>query len=115
MRERLGRFNEFKGKEPQKFYAYLGKTYKSNKFLRDLKPSDIPAGYDSASGWMPNADDNRTRVRETVILNPKNIKSSKAVERDDDGNAILPSKRFDRTTTPPMLTPITQHLRQCLF
>jgi len=96
--ERLGRFNEFKGKEPQKFYAYLGKTYKSNKFLRDLKPSDIPAGYDSASGWMPNADDNRTRVRETVILNPKNIKSSKIIEQDDDGNAIPPSKRFDRTT-----------------
>ena len=48
---------------------------------------------------MPNADDNRTRVRETVILNPKNIKSSKAIERDDDGNAIPPSKRFDRTTT----------------
>lgn len=97
--ERLGKFNEFKGKEPQKFYAYLGKTYESKKYLRDLKPSDIPKGYDSASGWMPNANDNKTKVRETAILDPRNIKSSKIFERDNSGNLIVPSKRFDRKTT----------------
>jgi hypothetical protein len=96
--EKLGKFNEFKGREPQKFYAYLGKTYETDKYIRDLKPSDIPKGYDSVSGWMPNANNNRTKVREIVILRPENIKSSKAVEKDGSGKTIPPSKRFDRTT-----------------
>ena len=96
--EKLGKFNDFKGKEPQKFYAYLGKTYETDKFIRDLKKTDIPKGYDSVSGWMPNANDNRTKVREIVILRPENIKSSKAIEKDSSGKAIPPSKRFDRTT-----------------
>ena len=96
--EKLGKFNEFKGKEPQKFYAYLGKTYETDKFIRDLKRSDIPKGYDSVAGWMPNANDNKTKIREIVILRPENIKSSKAIEKDESGKTIPPSKRFDRTT-----------------